>query len=107
MKWLISGESSCLASDLVFRLFTLDPMLLTIPKDLGEFVIVHELVHQFVPKRSRLFKLFMHTYLLFGRTRRGGCRSKLGLRENSQMYCHHQQLHSPPGYVSFVAYEQH
>lgn len=42
---------------------TLDPMLLTMPKDLGEFVIVHELVHLLAPKHGRLFKLFMHAYL--------------------------------------------
>src|SRR5438552_17519122 len=42
---------------------TLDPMLLTMPKDLGEFVIVHELVHLLAPKHGKLFKLFMHAYL--------------------------------------------
>jgi hypothetical protein len=35
-------------------------MLLTMPKDLGEFVIVHELVHLLAPKHGRLFKLFMN-----------------------------------------------
>src|SRR6266566_3638814 len=29
---------------------TLDPMLLIMPKDLGEFVIVHELIHLIAPK---------------------------------------------------------
>src|SRR6266704_2626272 len=42
---------------------TLDPMLLTMPKDPGEFVIVHELVHLLAPKHGKLFKLFMHAYL--------------------------------------------
>jgi len=42
---------------------TLDPMRLTMPKGLGEFVIVHELVHLLAPKHSKLFKLFMHAYL--------------------------------------------
>jgi predicted metal-dependent hydrolase len=42
---------------------TIDPMLLTMPKDLGEFVIVHELVHLLAPKHGKLFKLFMHAYL--------------------------------------------
>ena len=42
---------------------TLDPMLLTMPKDLGEFVIVHELVHLLAPNHGRLFKLFLHAYL--------------------------------------------
>jgi predicted metal-dependent hydrolase len=35
--------------------FTLDPKLLTMPKDLGEFVIVHELVHLLAPKHCILF----------------------------------------------------
>ena len=39
---------------------TLDPVLLAMPKDLGEFVIVHELVHLLAPKHGRLYKLFMH-----------------------------------------------
>jgi len=38
---------------------TLDPMLLTMPKDLIEFVIVHELA----PKHGKLFKLFMQAHL--------------------------------------------
>jgi predicted metal-dependent hydrolase len=38
-------------------------MLLTMPKDLGEFVIVHELVHLLTPTYGKLFKLFMHAYL--------------------------------------------
>jgi predicted metal-dependent hydrolase len=42
---------------------TLDPMLLTLPKNLGEFVIVHELVHLLVPTHGKLFKLFMHAYM--------------------------------------------
>ena len=42
---------------------TLDPMLLTMPKDLGEFVIVHELVHLLASNHGKLFKLFMHAYL--------------------------------------------
>lgn len=42
---------------------TLDPTLLTMPKDLGEYVIVHELVHQLAPNHGRVFKLFLHAYL--------------------------------------------
>jgi len=41
----------------------LDPTFLTMPKDLGEFVIVHELVHLLAPKHGKLFKLFMYAYL--------------------------------------------
>ena len=42
---------------------TLDPILLTLPKDLGEFVIVHELVHLLASNHGKVFKLFMHAYL--------------------------------------------
>ena len=55
-------SASCALSDDAVWL-TLDPMLLTMPKDLGEFVIVLELIHLLVPKHGRLFKLFMHAYL--------------------------------------------
>jgi predicted metal-dependent hydrolase len=41
----------------------LDPMLLTLPRHLGELVIVHELVHQLAPNHGRVFRLFMHAYL--------------------------------------------
>lgn len=42
---------------------TMDTGLLTVPKDLGEFVIVHELVHLLAPNHGRVFKAFMHAYL--------------------------------------------
>lgn len=42
---------------------TLNTELLDLPKDLGEFVIVHELVHLLVPNHGKLFKCFMFTYL--------------------------------------------
>ncbi len=42
---------------------TIDLGLLTLPKELGEFVIVHELVHLLVPNHGRVFKSFMHAYL--------------------------------------------
>lgn len=41
----------------------LDPALLRMPKDLGEYVIVHELVHLLAPNHGRIFKLFLHAYL--------------------------------------------
>lgn len=42
---------------------TLHPELLVLPKDLGEFVIVHELVHLLAPNHGKVFKLFLDAYL--------------------------------------------
>jgi len=42
---------------------TIDLGLLALPKELGEFVIVHELVHLLVPNHGRVFKSFMHAYM--------------------------------------------
>jgi len=42
---------------------TIDLGLLTLPKELGEFVIVHELVHLLVPNHGKVFKSFMHAYM--------------------------------------------
>ena len=42
---------------------TLNTDLLNLPEVLGEFVIVHELVHLLVPNHGRVFKSFMSAYL--------------------------------------------
>ena len=42
---------------------TLNRELLELPRALGEFVIVHELVHLLAPNHGKVFKSFMHTYL--------------------------------------------
>jgi type I restriction enzyme R subunit len=42
---------------------TLNLELIGLPKDLGEFVIVHELVHLLAPNHGRVFKSFMLAYL--------------------------------------------
>lgn len=42
---------------------TINTELLELPKELGEFVIVHELVHLLVPNHGKLFKCFMSAYL--------------------------------------------
>lgn len=42
---------------------TLDESLVNVPRDLGEFVIVHELVHLLAPNHGRLFKSFMYAYI--------------------------------------------
>ena len=42
---------------------TLNTELLDLPKELGEFAIVHELVHLLVPNHGKLFKCFMSAYL--------------------------------------------
>jgi len=42
---------------------TLNTELLDLPKSLGEFVVVHELVHLLAPNHGRVFKSFMRAYL--------------------------------------------
>ncbi len=42
---------------------TLNSDLLALPRDLGEFVIVHELVHLLTPTHGKVFKSFMYAYL--------------------------------------------
>jgi predicted metal-dependent hydrolase len=42
---------------------TLNTDLLDLPKELGEFVIVHELVHLLMPNHGRVFKSFMYAYM--------------------------------------------
>ena len=42
---------------------SLSAELLDLPRDMGEFVIVHELVHLLVPSHSKLFKGYLHAYL--------------------------------------------
>lgn len=42
---------------------TLNTDLLDLPEALGEFVIVHELVHLLVPNHGGLFKSFMYAYI--------------------------------------------
>ncbi len=45
------------------RRLTLNTELLSLPKGLGEFVIVHELVHLLVPGHGKVFKSFMYAYM--------------------------------------------
>jgi hypothetical protein len=42
---------------------TLNTELLLVPRELGEFVIVHELVHLLAPNHGKVFKSFMDAYL--------------------------------------------
>jgi hypothetical protein len=42
---------------------TLNADLLKLPRDLGEFVIIHELVHLLAPNHGKVFKSFMSAYL--------------------------------------------
>ena len=42
---------------------TLNTELLLVPRALGEFVIVHELVHLLAPNHGKVFKSFMDAYL--------------------------------------------
>ncbi len=42
---------------------TLNSELLDLPREWGEFVIVHELVHLLVPNHGKIFKSFLHAYM--------------------------------------------
>jgi len=42
---------------------TLNIELVAMPRPLGEFVIVHELVHLLAPNHGRVFKSFMRAYM--------------------------------------------
>lgn len=42
---------------------TLNVELLDVPKELGEFVLVHEIVHLLVPNHGSVFKSFMYAYM--------------------------------------------
>jgi predicted metal-dependent hydrolase len=42
---------------------SLNTDLLSIPRNLGEFVIVHELIHLIAPNHGKVFKSFLHAYL--------------------------------------------
>ncbi len=42
---------------------TLNSELLNIPRSLGEFVLVHEIVHTLVPNHGMLFKSFLFAYM--------------------------------------------
>ncbi len=42
---------------------TMNLEVLELPRELGEFVIVHELVHLLAPNHGRVFKAFLSAYL--------------------------------------------
>ena len=42
---------------------TLNSDLLDLPRGLGEYVVVHELVHLLVPNHGLVFKLFLDAYM--------------------------------------------
>lgn len=42
---------------------TLNIELLELPKEIGEFVIVHEVLHMIVPNHGRVFKSFLNAYM--------------------------------------------
>lgn len=42
---------------------TLNTELLDLPRDLGEYVIVHELVHLLAPNHGKVFKSFLLAYM--------------------------------------------
>jgi hypothetical protein len=59
---------------------TLDSNLLKIPKSLGEFVIVHELIHLLAPNHGKVFKSFLLAYLPDWEIRENRLREYAGLR---------------------------
>lgn len=54
---------------------TLNAELLDLPRDLGEYVIVHELVHLLVPNHGKVFKSFLAAYLPDWEEREGWLRA--------------------------------
>ena len=42
---------------------TINAELLALPAELGEYVIVHELVHLLIPNHGKVFKSFMYAYM--------------------------------------------
>ncbi|WP_129628850.1 M48 family metallopeptidase [Candidatus Oscillochloris fontis] len=50
---------------------TLSRALVTMPRDIGEYVIVHELVHLIAPNHGKIFKSFMLAYLPDWKEREG------------------------------------
>ncbi len=42
---------------------TLNAELLELPRDIGEFVIVHEVLHLIAPSHGKVFKSFLYAYL--------------------------------------------
>jgi predicted metal-dependent hydrolase len=59
---------------------TLNTDLLVVPKPLGEFVIVHELVHLLAPNHGRVFISFLHAYLPDWQSRERALRRYAGKR---------------------------
>ena len=57
---------------------TLNLELLDLPRELGEFVIVHELVHLLAPNHGKVFKSFMHAYIQIGQQREGALQRHAG-----------------------------
>ncbi len=56
---------------------TLNTELLDLPRELGEYVIVHELVHLLVPNHGKVFKSFLAAYLPEWEERERALRSTL------------------------------
>lgn len=54
---------------------TLNAELLNIPKAIGEFVVVHEIVHMLAQNHGPVFKSFLHAYMPDWQERERGLRS--------------------------------
>lgn len=65
---------------------TLNSQLVEMPKAIGEFVIVHEMVHMLAPNHGRVFKSFLDAYLPDWRERAFWLREYEVDSEGSQQY---------------------
>lgn len=57
---------------------TLNADLLRLPRALGEYVVLHELLHLLIPNHGRLFKLFLDAYMPDWREREEQLRLRAG-----------------------------
>jgi predicted metal-dependent hydrolase len=74
---------------------TLDLDLLRLPQELGEFVIVHELVHLLAPNHGRVFKSFMHAYMPDWEAREQQLQMYSGEGQKDRK----KELHTPKSYT--------
>lgn len=57
------SSTACTSTISLAGRLTLNSQLMEMPKAIGEFVIVHEMVHMLAPNHGRVFKSFLDAYL--------------------------------------------